>query len=82
MGTHEGIYHYWLIPPSFAQPDIPSAVDINHDFNIMDPFFCYRREEHVACIDFSHFLCLYRNSEQNHFQPLLVMQTKVCLHEA
>lgn len=37
MGTHEGIYHYWLIPPSLAQPDIPSAFDINHDFRIIDP---------------------------------------------
>lgn len=38
MGPHESIYHYWLIPPSLAQPDILSAVDINHDFNIMDPY--------------------------------------------
>lgn len=32
-----GIYHYWLVPPSLAQADIPPAIDINHDFSIIDP---------------------------------------------
>lgn len=33
----EGIYHYWLVPSSLAQADIPPTVDINHDFSIIDP---------------------------------------------
>lgn len=35
LGVLGGIYHYWLTPPSLAQPDIPPAVDINHDFSII-----------------------------------------------
>lgn len=52
LGGHVngGINHYWLVPPSLAQPDIPPTIDINHDFSIIDLFTPCR----------GRMCCLYR----------------------
>lgn len=47
------INHYWLIPLSLAQPDIPLSFDINHDFFIIDPLLAAQREESTVDIDSS-----------------------------
>lgn len=62
------INHYWLIPLSLAQPDIPLSFDINHDFFIIDPLLAAQREESTVDIDSSP-----SSSLRPTFGPLSVM---------
>lgn len=74
-----------LIPPSLAQADIPPAVDINHDFSIIDPLSA---TEERMCRSY-RFQCLltHFSSEQthNHFsystdwEKFVVMQLIRCM---